>query len=267
MINCKICRSFKLKKKFDYSKRPEGETTYDDIDYNKYNRKYYKCLKCGHFSSILKMKIDKLYSSKYNDSVYAGKIKKNFKKINELPPSKSDNFYRVKRIHEFLINRKLNLKKKIEILDVGSGLGIFPYKMKQKKYKITALDPDKRSCMHLRKDLKIKTLHGDFFKVKFKKKFKLVTLNKVLEHVVNPKKMLNKIKKILDNNGLVYIEVPDIAAARQGKNREEFHLDHLHVFSKNSLLNLISQIKLKKLELRSIIEPSGKFTIFGFFQK
>ena len=54
-------------------------------------------------------------------------------------------------------------------------------------------------------------------------------------------------QKILFEKGFVYIEVPDVAASIKGKNREEFYLDHLHVFSKNSLLYLARQNRLKKL--------------------
>tara|TARA_Y100001970_G_C14198151_1_gene839403 strand:+ start:328 stop:972 length:645 start_codon:yes stop_codon:yes gene_type:complete len=214
------------------------------------------------------MNIKNLYSSNYNDSIYSGKIKKNFDKINNLPSSKSDNYYRIKRIDNFF-KKKINLAKdkKIKILDIGSGLGIFPFKMSKKNYDVTALDPDRRSCLHLKKNLKLKTLHGDFLKVKIKKKFQVVTLNKVIEHVSDPQKMLNKAKKILFEKGFVYIEVPDVVASKNGKSREEFHLDHLHVFSKNSLLYLARQNKLEKLILKSIKEPSGKFTIFGIFQK
>lgn len=268
MFICKICKSSSLVKKFEYFKRPHGETIYAGIDYGKYHRIYYKCLKCEHYSGYFKMKINNLYSSTYNDAVYSGKIKKNFDKINNLPSSKSDNYYRVKRIDNFLKKKKIfKGNKKIKILDVGSGLGIFPFKMRKKKYDVTALDPDKRSCLHLTKNLKVKAVHGDFLKIKIKKKFQLVTLNKVIEHVTNPQKMLNKVKKILFEKGFVYIEVPDVAASIKGKNREEFYLDHLHVFSKNSLLYLARQNRLKKLILKSVKEPSGKFTVFGIFQK
>ena len=51
------------------------------------------------------------------------------------------------------------------------------------------------------------------------------------------------------------------------KNREEFHIDHLHVFSKKSLSFLIKKVKLKTKILKSIEEPSGKFSIFGKFAK
>lgn len=266
MINCKICKSKSIKKIFEYKKKPAKETVYLNIDYKKYSRTFYKCIKCKHFSSYLKMNVKYLYSSNYNQAIYFGKLKKNFIKINSLPNTKSDNYYRVKRIDDFL-KKKILKKKKFKILDVGSGLGIFPYKMKKKNYNIIALDPDRKSCLHIKNNLKIKSIHGDFLKKKIKSKYNMITLNKVIEHVPNPEKMLNKATKILSKDGLVYIEVPDIRASKQGKNREEFHIDHLHVFSKKSLSFLIQKVKLKTKILKSIEEPSGKFSIFGIFKK
>ena len=266
MLICKICKSKKLIKKFEYLKKPKKETLYSKINYKKYHRFYYKCQNCDHYSGYYKMSISNLYSSTYNDSLYSGKLKKNFDKIKNLPPLQTDNFFRAERVDKFI--NKNNLKdKNLKVLDIGTGLGIFPYSMKKKGYSVTGIDPDKRSCSHLRKNLKIRAIHGNFLKLKIKKKFDLVTLNKVIEHIANPKLMLSKVKKILNKNGHLYIEVPDIAAAKLGKNREEFHLDHLHVFSKSSLLYLSRQLKLKKLNIKSIKEPSGKFTIFGFFKK
>ena len=264
MKNCRICESTNLFKKFEYFKIPKGETVYPGINYEKYHRIYFKCKVCKHYSSYLKMKIDNHYSSTYNKTVYSGNLKKNFEKINNLPSFQSDNFYRVKRIDDYLNKNNFN-KKKLKILDVGSGLGIFPYKMSKKNYDVTALDPDKKSCLHIRKNLKIQTLHGDFFKLRIKKRYNLITLNKVIEHVASPKKMLIKIKKILKKKGLIYIEVPDERASLYGKDREEFHIDHLHVFSKNSLNYLTNKINLKTKFLKSIKEPSGKYTIFGIF--
>ena len=267
MTNCKICKSKRVKKFFEYKKKPYEEKTYSNIAYDKYNRAYYKCIKCKHLSGYLKMKISNLYSSNYNQTIYSGELKKNFKKINNLVNKKSDNFFRVKRIDEFLKKEKIKKINKFKILDIGSGLGIFPYKMKKKNYNITGLDPDIKSCLHIKKNLKIKCIHGDFLKISIKEKFNMITLNKVIEHVSDPTKMLNKAKKVLKKNGLIYIEVPDIKASIKGKNREEFHIDHLHVFSKNSLNFLTKKIKFKKKIIKNIKEPSGKFNIFGIFTK
>ena len=100
------------------------------------------------------------------------------------------------------------------------------------------------------------TLYGDF-----------ISINKVLEHIANPNKTIEILSKMLSRNGFLYIEVPDQISSRYGKNREELMVEHLHVFSKKSLTNLIIKHNLTPIEVNQILEPSGKFTIFGFFKK
>ena len=97
-----------------------------------------------------------------------------------------------------------------------------------------------------------------------KKKYDLITFNKVLEHIEKPNKILKKFSRILKKKGFIYIEVPDVAAAKESSLREEFFIEHHHVFSKLSLANLIKNSDLKIKEIKSIKEPSGKYTLYCF---
>ena len=66
--------------------------------------------------------------------------------------------------------------------------------------------------------------------------------------------------------GIIYIEVPDEKAKVKGKGAGEFCPDHLQVFSKISLNEMCNSSGLKKILIQSIIEPSNKYTIYGFFK-
>ena len=88
--------------------------------------------------------------------------------------------------------------------------------------------------------------------MKIKKKFDIITLNKVIEHVKNPKALIAKSMKNLKNNGVIYIEVPDEKAKTGGKKREEFFIDHLHVFSRKSLKMMAKKLNLKIEIIKSI---------------
>ena len=102
-------------------------------------------------------------------------------------------------------------------------------------------------------------------KIRNIRKYNVITLNKVLEHVINPIAMLRKAKKYLRNKGFIYVEVPDAEnASKEGKNREEFYIDHFHVFSKLSLTLMCKNAGLQTISVNRINEPSGKFTLFAF---
>ena len=265
MKKCYFCKKNNFIKKFEYFTPPKGETKYF-INKKKYYRYYLQCNYCNHCFSISKIELKNFYSSNYNKFTYSGNLKKNFEKIKNLPHNKSDNYFRVMRVVDF-VNREIHNMENKTLLDVGSGLGIFPYEISKKNFICTALDPDKLSCLHLKNNLKINAIHGNFLKTKIKSKYDVVTFNKVIEHIKKPEKMLTKAKSILKKKGTIYIEVPDVLAGKRGKNREEFHIDHLHVFSKKSLFFLAKKVNLKITMVKSIREPSGKFTIYAFLKK
>lgn len=249
-----------LLKIFSYKKKPSYEKKFDIK--GKYHRNFYQCDVCHHMYASHKFNIEHLYSKQYLEQTYKDEkgINNRFNQIINLPFKKSDNKNRVKRINKFINNKNLNL------LDVGSGTGVFLYEMRRKNWNVVGLEMDKRYANFCQKYHKIKVYCKKITKFKPAKKFNLISFNKVLEHVKNPINLVNMSKNFLKKNGTFYIEVPHIRAKNLGKHRQEFCIDHLHIFSKNSLIIFAQKCGLKTIEVREIHEPSGKFTIFGFFQ-
>ena len=268
------CKKKNLKKYLTFTKKPKNEVSFG-LSRKEYLRYYYRCNDCGHLIAKHKDFFTKnLYKEKYFKNTYKSKTKLNeiFEKIKKLPPEKSDNYHRLKRI-----KKMANIifgKNKLNLLDVGSGTGIFPIGMISKKYSITALEPNKDSVdfMIKKSKSKIEAIQADYLKIRVNKlkKYHLITFNKVLEHVEKPILFLKKTLKLLKRKNLIYIEVPDVLAINdkeEGKNREEFGLGHHHVFTKKSLENTLKLFNFNILTIQQIREPSGKYTIFAFGSK
>ena len=260
------CKKSKKVKYLEYRKSPPGEINLG-LDLKNYKRYFFQCTECKHlFAHHKKFSNQNLYSGKYVDETYGGLkgIKKSFAKVRSYPKKKSDNHHRCNRIEKLI---KFN--KKFITFDIGSGLGIFPYEFTQRGYSVVCNDPDSKSIRFIKKNLKLNTILGDFLKTKVEKKFELITFNKVLEHIEKPKLFILKAKLFLKKGGYIYIEVPDILAINDKvkKNREEFLMGHYHVFSKKSLKRLIESCSFRVLTLKSIRDPSGKYTIFCFAKK
>ncbi|HLB43383.1 MAG TPA: class I SAM-dependent methyltransferase [Gammaproteobacteria bacterium] len=269
ITQCMFCDHSRFQEVFEYKQPPIGETDFGLLKSDLYYRKIISCMICGHFYSTGHMDLSTLYSSEYNTSTYknADGMYNALQRIIHLDPEKSDNIGRCNRIEEFLRHRNVAKQRdSYKILDVGSGLGIFPYVMSKRGYQVTALDPDPQAVRHIEDYVNVPTLCGNFFEVTPLEDYDLIVFNKVLEHVENPIAMLHRAVSFLKKDGLFYVELPDGETAKNiGAEREEFSIDHLHVFSFVSISLLAARVGLSALEIERLQEPSTKFTLRAFF--
>jgi SAM-dependent methyltransferase len=267
-LNCS-CESRFLKPLYHYTESPPKEIKFKLPQNTSYSRDILKCTLCNHFVSLHSMDINSMYSENYVSSNYKDidGIKNTFQKIINLPEEKSDNSGRINFVHNFAKNYYQSNINQRKVLDIGSGLCVFLYKMKELGWECTALDPDERSAEHARKTVGVNSIHGDFLELEKLDEYDLITMNKVLEHVLYPVDMLSKAKKFLKKNGIIYLELPDGEFAEtEGQDREEFTIDHPHNFSITSTAMLIQRAGFQLLKLERLQEPSTKFTIRAFIK-
>jgi 2-polyprenyl-3-methyl-5-hydroxy-6-metoxy-1,4-benzoquinol methylase len=93
------------------------------------------------------------------------------------------------------------------------------------------------------------------------KKYDLIILSQVIEHVSYPKVIIEEVKSILDKNSILYIELPLEKLLQniwEGGGRKEFlkclkkkkhwH-EHINFYSKKSLVKLLGQCGLKIIKM------------------
>ena len=229
---------------FTYSAPPEGETRFN-LGGQQYARRYDVCTTCHHWFSVHDLDLSNLYSGDYVDATYGHRMSATFERIISLPAYKSDNAGRCDRIEAF-------------------ASGVFPWAMKEAGWTCTALDPDPRACAHIEMRVGVRTIQAEFLGVEpaHVGVFDVVTFNKVLEHVENPCQMLAHARRFLREGGFCYVEVPDAdGAAELGPHREEFFVEHHHVFSASSICATVERSGFRVLRLERVADPSGKFTL------
>lgn len=155
----------------------------------------------------------------------------------------------------FQRRRKYWVKKFIQkgdILDVGSGEGIFS-KLLKDELNVTSLDVPSSQIKNP------EVIKVDFLKWTPSKKFDAVVFWESLEHTQNPQKYLKKASSILKKGGYVFIEYPrfDSWESRFFK-KNWFHLDpprHLSHLTPNGVNEILSREKLI---------PQTQFGVFAF---
>lgn len=250
---------------FTYAAPPKGETAFAFSAGDRYARDVLRCPRCGHFVAAHDFDLQAAYSGDYVSSTYgdAGMLA-TFERIIGLDPCRSDNAGRVRRVCDFAASWFGGSGPR-SVLDAGSGLCVFLHGMKAEGWACTALDPDPRSSAHAERRVGVRAVCADFRTAGDLGAFDLVTLNKVAEHVTDPIAMVRRAAACLVPRGLVYVEVPDgEAAVAEGPGREEFFVDHLHIFSAASLALTLVAAGLSLRAMGRLREPSGKFTLWSF---
>ena len=260
---CPLCGGT-LEPALSWSARPEGETHFELPPGQPYEREFRACAVCGHYVSIHALDLSGLYSGAYVDATYgADGLRRTYDRIMGLPPERSDNVQRTARVDAWA---RAHVHGR-SVLDVGSGLAVFPARMKEAGWEVTALDPDERAAEHARSVVGVDAVAGDFMEHDVGGSYALVTFNKVLEHVPDPVAMLARARDLLTPGGAVYVEVPDgEAAAVDGAGREEFFIEHLCAFSPASLALLCRRAGFAVALIERIREPSDKYTVYAFAQ-
>jgi SAM-dependent methyltransferase len=263
---CFLCQGTRWSNVFVYNSPPTGETFYP-FAARAYHREVWRCDTCGHYRSLHDLDEGALYQGGYVDAKYGDDgIRRAFERITALDPARSDNVGRVQRVLDFMGRRPAaNGHGRPTVLDVGSGLCVFLHRMKAAGWDGIALDPDERAAAHARRRVGVRAVCADFLTVEGLDCFDLVTFNKVLEHVEDPVTMLARAARYTREGGCVYIELPDgEAAVVDGPGREEFFIDHHHVFSLASLALLATHAGFRVEMVERLREPSTKYTLFAF---
>jgi len=152
-------------------------------------------------------------------------------------------------VRNFSINQKKNLVEKNtslkngNLLDVGSGTGHFASAMKNEGWQVTGLEPDEGARAVANKEHSLNLLSpGELFNLP-ERNFNAITLWHVLEHVHELKKYIQAFKKLLTDDGKLFIAVTNYTSSDAEKYKEYWagydvprHLYHFTPFTMNWLM-------------------------------
>jgi SAM-dependent methyltransferase len=263
--SCVLCGGLDAELCETVAARPTREVDYG-IPADRYGRRIMRCATCRVFFNDHELLPEQFYGGAYNEAAYGERFRARYDAVMALPREKSDNKQRALRLDRWLRDAG-RAPASTRVLDVGSGLGVFPAEMIRLGYEAHVIDPDPMSVKHAIEVVGVADASvGSLENLPAVPPADLVTLNKVLEHVTAPVRDLRAAAALVAPGGFIYVELPDGEAAAEAGgfvDRSEFFVEHFTAYGPASLRWLVENAGLAVRQLDRLHEPSDKYTIYA----
>lgn len=246
MPKCPICESVSFREKFE-----------------KYRCHFLECEVCG-FITIFpppdKKDVEAVYSQRYYKS---------------WGMEKGDSL----SVRNMKIKTALRLLKQVEkfknagnLLDVGCAAGHFLEAAADRGWQCYGVEISDYSASLAKEKFGERIYCGSFETAPFPEAFfDLIIMSDVLEHFQDPNPILEKIRTILRNDGILIIVTPDsgsISARWLKSNWTHFKLEHLIYFNRSNVEMYLNKFQLNPLTIRSAVKSlnlkyiHSQFTVY-----
>jgi SAM-dependent methyltransferase len=143
-------------------------------------------------------------------------------------------------------------KKKLNrILEIACFDGFVLKALSEKGFQVCGCDPSKGA--DIANDFGIK-VHKRYFESSYftdkKELFDIVIFRHFIEHIPDPIGFMMEVKKVLNKDGLIIFETPDVENYLKNGSFESFHLQHLQNFSIYSVSEVLKRASLKLISYK-----------------
>lgn len=150
---------------------------------------------------------------------------------------------------------KYNPKKDLKILDCGCGRGIASQILKESGYiNVIGIDIDKNALKYARGICSVREMDCQNF-IFPPKTFDVVLALNIIEHLQNPRKFLIGVRKILKDDGILILSLPNTNFLRIFLGRTIAIPEHIHYWSYKAFKEFLENRHFKVLEMK----PVGRF--------
>ena len=150
-----------------------------------------------------------------------------------------------------VLSKIAKFKKQGRLLDVGCGPGLFLAQAREQGWEVSGADLSLWAKNYCKENFGIDIFQGTLTEARFPdRSFDVVVMNDVIEHLEDPKVVLSEIRRVLKNDGVVYISTPDIdsfLSRSLGGRWWGINKYHLFYFSRKTLERLFESVGFKRL--------------------
>lgn len=197
------------------------------------------CNNCKHITNASDSRFDTIYS----DQFYVVKT--------AVTNSMSAN---LKLILDFLVKDKSEFSN-FSILEIGSGAGEVALWFDQKGANIYTVDPAILGYENSNINHHSINFDNNINRI-LNRKFDLIICRHIIEHTDDPSDFLKTCNSLLNDNGKIYIEVPNLINTLDTKRLVDFFNDHIQHFTENSLRLLAKKHQLYLEDVKYLLNDA-----------
>ncbi len=167
-----------------------------------------------------------------------------------------NNFVKIER-HKLRYDLIKKYKPSGSLFDLGAGWGHFMLTGQMLGYDVYGIEISEQPYLYSKNDLKLPVDHIDFFDMKEDKKFDIVTMWDVLEHIDKADDVIAKCARITAKDGYIVIQVPQIDSYFAKKHKDNWKmmgLDHVNYFGKKTITQLLKKHGYEVKTIKSSFE-------------
>lgn len=167
-----------------------------------------------------------------------------------------NNWVKIER-HKLRYQLIRKYKPKGSLFDLGAGWGHFMLTGQMLGYDVYGIEISEQPYLYSKNDLKLPVEHIDFFEMSENRKFDIITMWDVLEHIDKADDVIAKCTKLTNPNGLIVIQVPQIDSYFAKKHKDSWKmmgLDHVNYFGKKTITQLLEKNGYKVETIKSSFE-------------
>lgn len=167
-----------------------------------------------------------------------------------------NNWVKIER-HKLRYDLIKKYKASGKLFDLGAGWGHFMLAGKMLGYDVYGIEIAEQPYLYAKNDLKLPVDHTDFFLMDETKKFDIITMWDVLEHIDKADDVIAKCTRLTNLDGLLVIQVPQIDSYFAKKHQDNWKmmgLDHVNYFGKKTITQLLEKHGYKVETIKSSFE-------------
>jgi len=269
---CPFCKSFNIITLFQNFHKKDEKIYFECTSHNFQEKKWKPILfKCTSCTLVFSEYTNVNFQNNYKDVV-------DYEYLNQIK-------FKKQTFNLFLEKIKKYLNKTCTILEIGSFYGVLGKLLKPHVKEYTGLELSKHACAYSKKNFKLNIKNQSFVSyAKNSKKFDIIILTDVIEHVDYPFRLLTLIEKKLKKNGKLILSTfnfDSLFSRITGNNYPWIIPMHKYYFSTATLKNALNKSNLDIINIQndtriisieyllnkfSVLFPNFNF-IFNFFLK